>query len=93
MTPELAGSRRLAVALVYDDTTAAPRVTAKGKGYIADEILRLAKENKIPIREEPELVNLLAQLKLDQEIPPALYVAVAEVIAFAFMLRKKLPTT
>jgi flagellar biosynthesis protein len=82
---------RLAVALLYDEKSA-PRVTAKGKGHLADEIIRLARESNIPIKEEPEIVQLLAQVDLGREIPPALYVAIAEVIAFAYMLKGKLPT-
>jgi len=79
-----------AVALNYDGVNA-PTLTAKGTGEIADEIIALAKEYDIPIREEPDLVNLLAKLKLDEEIPRELYVAVAETIAFAYMLKGKVP--
>ncbi len=78
----------IAVALHYDETSA-PRVTAKGKGQIAEEILRLAEEHAIPIKEEPELVELLATIELGDQIPEALYVAVAEVIAFAYTLKDK----
>ena len=80
-----------AVALSYDGVCA-PVLSAKGAGDIADEIIAIAKEHNIPIREEPELVDLLAKLKLDEEIPRELYVAVAEVIAFAYMIKGKLPS-
>ena len=76
----------IAIALNYDEKSA-PKVTAKGKGLVADEILRLAKENNIPINEQPELVELLATVELGDQIPESLYVAVAEVIAFAYMLK------
>jgi flagellar biosynthesis protein len=79
-----------AVALTYDGISA-PVLSAKGKGNIAEEIIAIAKEHDIPIREEPELVDLLAKLKLDQEVPKELYVAVAEVIAFAYMIKGKVP--
>ncbi len=79
-----------AVALSYDGITA-PILSAKGTGEIADQIIALAKEHNIPIREEPDLVNILAKLKLDEEIPRELYVAVAEVIAFAYMIKGKIP--
>ena len=79
-----------AVALTYDGVSA-PVLSAKGAGEIADEIIAIAKEHDIPIREEPELVELLAKLKLDEEIPRELYIAVAEVIAFAYMIKGKLP--
>jgi flagellar biosynthesis protein len=87
---ELEEDRNKVVALTYDGISA-PVVSAKGTGKIADEILAIAKEHNIPIREEPELVNILAKLKLDQEIPKELFVAVAEVIAFAYMLKGKVP--
>jgi len=78
------------VALTYDGISA-PVLSAKGIDEIAEEILAIAKEHNIPIREEPELTELLSELKLNQEIPRELYVAVAEVIAFAYMLKGKVP--
>jgi flagellar biosynthesis protein len=75
-----------AVALNYDGK-GAPRVTAKGKGYIAEEILAVAKEHNIPLHEDPNLVKLLSQLDLGDEIPRELYLAVAKVIAFAYMIK------
>ncbi len=78
------------VALAYDGLSA-PVLSAKGIGEIAEEILAIAREHNIPIREEPELTELLSELKLNQEIPRELYVAVAEVIAFAYMLKGKVP--
>lgn len=83
-------SRRLAVALEYSGD-GAPRVTAKGGGEIADTILQAAALHKVPIRSDRELVEVLAQLPLDTEIPETLYRAVAEVIAFAYLLRGKTP--
>ena len=79
-----------AVALEYDGISA-PVVSAKGSGYIADEIIELAKKHDIPIQEKPELVQFLAQVDLGDEIPAELYVAVAEVIAFAYMIKNKRP--
>ena len=76
------------VALKYDGE-GAPRVTAKGKGYIAEEILAIAREHNIPMYEDPELVRLLSQLELGDEIPRSLYLAVAEVIAFAYFISGK----
>lgn len=78
------------VALLYDGETA-PTLSAKGVGDLAEEIIALAKEHNIPIHEEPDLVNLLAKLKLGEEIPRELYIAVAEVIAFAYMIKGKTP--
>ncbi|MFO8156167.1 MAG: EscU/YscU/HrcU family type III secretion system export apparatus switch protein [Pseudomonadota bacterium] len=79
-----------AVALRYDHRTA-PRITAKGSGRTAEAILALAAENDIPLHEDPDLVTLLAQLELGQEIPTALYQAVAEVIAFAYLVSNREP--
>lgn len=78
------------MALHYDQITA-PRVTAKGQGDLAGQIIALAQEHDVPIREEPELVQLLSQVELGEEIPEILYVAVAEIIAFVYMLKGKLP--
>ncbi len=78
----------IAIALNYDETSA-PKVTAKGRGLVAEEILNLAAEHDIPIKEEPELVELLATVELGDQIPEALYIAVAEVIAFAYTLKSK----
>lgn len=77
-----------AVALRYDGV-GAPRVTAKGRGEVAERILTLAREHGIPIREDPNLAVLLSTVELGDEVPPALYRAVAEVIAFAYRLAGK----
>lgn len=74
-----------AVALHYDGR-GAPRITAKGQGLIAEQILALAREHGVPIKEDLQLVGVLAQIDLGEQIPPALYVAVAQVLAFAYML-------
>lgn len=83
--------RPLAVALTYDQERA-PFVSATGKGLIAEEIIRIAEENGILIHEDPALVESLALLDLGQEIPEALYIAIAEVISFAYSLRGESPT-
>ena len=77
-----------AVALHYDGKRA-PSIVAKGSGEIAQQILALAKKHGIPLHEDPELVELLAKLNLGQEIPESLYLAVAQVIAFAYYLSGK----
>jgi len=83
--------RRRAVALHYAGQ-GAPRVTAKGQGLVADEILRLAHEHGIPLYEDAQLARLLARIELNEEIPEKLYRAVAEVIAFAWRLHGKRPS-
>jgi len=74
-----------AVALSWDRKNA-PRVTATGTGLTAEQILKIAEEHDIPLHADPVLVEALAQIPLGAEIPRALYVAVAEVLAFVFML-------
>jgi len=71
------------------DGDTAPRVVASGQGFIAEEILQIAREHKIPLREDPELVNALASLDVGSTIPPELFRAVAEVIAFVYRLNGK----
>jgi flagellar biosynthesis protein len=82
---EMPGEPRRAVALRYKPTEDdAPKVVAKGRGYLADKILELARAHNIPIREDKNLVQILSRLDLDQQIPPELYRAVAEILAFIY---------
>lgn len=80
----------LAVALRYDGA-GAPRVTAKGRAEVAERIVALAREHGVPLRDDPELAAVLSRIPLGDEIPEALYRAVAEVIAFAYLLSGKWP--
>lgn len=80
----------LAVALQYDGERA-PRVTAKGSGELAGQIIALAREHEVPLQENPPMVELLSKLELGEEIPPALYLAVAEIIAFAYYISDRTP--
>ena len=75
-------NRATAVALRYEDGEHAPSVVAKGRGLIADEIVRRAREAGIFVHDSPELTGLLMQVDLDRHIPPALYRAVAELLAW-----------
>jgi len=85
-TPK-ASPRRKAVALRYDRLKdPAPRVVAKGRGKIAEQIIEIAQRHGIPIQEDADLVEALAGIELDQVIPPALYQAVAEILAFLYRL-------
>lgn len=77
---------REAVALAYRQTDAAPRVVAKGRGLVAEEIIAKAREHGIYVHESPELVTLLTQVDIDEHIPPQLYVAVAELLAWIYRL-------
>lgn len=82
----------IAVALQYDGKNA-PKVTAKGEGFTAQQILEIAEKHGVPLQNEPELARILAHIPLGEEIPQQLYVAVAEVIAFAYFLSGKTPET
>lgn len=78
---------RQAVALRYQEgKDQAPVVVASGRGLIADRILAVAAEHGIPIREDPDLIQLLARLDLGEEIPSQLYPIIAEVFAFIYRL-------
>jgi flagellar biosynthesis protein len=74
----------LAVALRYDKRTpgAAPRVIAKGRGEIGQNIIDTAREHGVPLKQNPALAEALSQVELDDQIPEPLYRAVAEVLAF-----------
>ncbi|WP_028471210.1 EscU/YscU/HrcU family type III secretion system export apparatus switch protein [Neptunomonas japonica] len=79
-----------AIALKYNRGTAtAPTIVAKGKGEIAQQILALANEHEIHVHQSPELLEVLIRLEIGEEIPEALYKAIAEVIAFAYKLKNK----
>jgi flagellar biosynthesis protein len=81
---------RQVVALNYDGQQA-PTLTAKGDDALAEAILAIAREYKVPIYENAELVKLLARMELGDSIPEALYLTIAEIIAFAWQLKGKFP--
>ncbi len=79
-----------AVALKYkpgDDH--APRITAKGTGRLAEKIIEMARKHGIPVKDDPDLVEVLSRLDLHDQIPPELYVVVAELLAFVYRLNKE----
>lgn len=80
----------IAVALSYDGRDA-PRVTASGRNGVAQRILEVAEQAGVPQYPSPELAPILAQVPVGDEIPEALYRAVAEVIAFAYLVAGKVP--
>jgi flagellar biosynthesis protein len=81
-------ARRSAAALTYDakGNDRAPRVVAKGYGLVAEMIVQRAKEAGLYVHEAPEMVSLLMQVDLDTRIPPQLYQAVAELLAWLHRL-------
>ncbi|MGC9385416.1 MAG: EscU/YscU/HrcU family type III secretion system export apparatus switch protein [Hydrogenovibrio sp.] len=86
--PPITLNDKVAISLEYDGQSA-PKVSAKGSGQIAEQIIKLAQEHNIPIKEDHDLVALLAQVELDQEIPELLYEAVVQVLIFAYQISDK----
>ena len=73
-----------AVALAYQSGDSAPKIVAKGRGLIAEQIIARAREHGVFVHESKEMVSLLMQVDLDDRIPPALYRAVAELLAWLY---------
>ncbi|MFP7494098.1 EscU/YscU/HrcU family type III secretion system export apparatus switch protein [Terribacillus saccharophilus] len=81
---------RQAAALKYDTAKRqAPVITASGQGLTAEAIIKRAQDNGVPIQEDPALVGLLTELKVNDMIPAELYEAVAEVFAFVYQADKQ----
>jgi len=79
--------QKKAVALQYQSKSDnAPKVIAKGKGQVAEKIIEIAREHNIYIHNDPDLIEVLSQLDLNQEIPSDIYVVVAELLAFVYSL-------
>ncbi|GAA5181579.1 EscU/YscU/HrcU family type III secretion system export apparatus switch protein [Niveibacterium umoris] len=81
-------SRAQAIALAYGTGDTAPKVVAKGRGFVAQEIIERAREAGVFVHESPELVSLLMDVDLDAQIPPRLYVAVAELLAWLYRVEQ-----
>jgi len=73
-----------AVAIAYETGDLAPRVVARGRGAVAEQIIERAKQHDIFVHESKDLVALLMQVDLDDHIPPALYRAIAEILAWLY---------
>lgn len=84
--PDAVKPLQRAIALTYEASHGAPRVVAKGKGLVAERIIDTAREHGVFVHESRELVGLLMNVDLDQEIPPALYRAVAELLAWLYRI-------
>ena len=82
----MSAPRPEAVALAYREGDGAPRVVAKGHGVLAEEIVRRAREAGVFVHESRELVAVLAKLDLDSHIPPQLYLAIAEILAWVYRM-------
>ena len=88
MNNETTSQRTSAVALSHRDPGRAPVVVAKGYGAVAEQIMRAAREHGLYVHASPELNQLLMQVKLDAQVPPALYEAVAEVLAWLWRIEE-----
>jgi flagellar biosynthesis protein len=86
-------NKKTAVAVSYNkEKDSAPKITAKGKGAVADKIIELAKKNNIPMHEDPDMIEVLSKLDLGQEIPADLYKLIAEVLVYVYRANNKVKT-
>lgn len=83
--------QRKAVALAYREGLYAPRIIAKGEGVIAEALIDSARDAGVFVHESPDLVNMLMHVKMDSYIPPELYQAVAELLAWIYWLEERFP--
>jgi len=82
--------KQKAVALQYDvKSNNAPKVTAKGEGFNAQNIIKIASLHDVPIKKDEDLVELLSKLDVDREVPAEMYKAIAEVFSFLYKTTKK----
>jgi flagellar biosynthesis protein len=87
----MADEKNRAVGLHYsEEDDSAPKVIAKGEGLVADRMLELAREHGIPVREDPDLLQLLSAADVGQEIPAEVYTAVAQVLTYLYGLNSEL---
>lgn len=83
--------KRIAASLEYKSEAAAPLVTALGRGDQAEKIIALAKQAGIPIKEDPDLINIISKVELGQEIPEEVYALVAEILTFVYSVNNDWP--
>ena len=94
MTKNKTPQREKAVAIKYRaEEASSPKVVAKGEGLVAQAIKAIAAKRGIPIKRDDDLVELLAQVEIDREIPAELYAAVAEVLAWIYKANDALKKT
>ena len=80
---------REAVVLEYSPARGVPQVVAQGKGHVAERIIALAEEHKIPVHEDPILAHTLNTLRIGDDIPPELYHVVAQILLYVANIDKK----
>jgi flagellar biosynthesis protein len=82
--------RKQAVALRYrPDKDPAPKVAAKGSGLVAENIIDIARKHGIPVKDDPDLIEVLSKLDIEEEIPPTIYIVVAELLAYIYSMNRK----
>jgi flagellar biosynthesis protein len=81
---------KFAISLEYTGESA-PKVSAKGCGFVAEQIVSIAMEHGVPIKQDAELTELLSQVDLNSEVPPVLYQAMVQVLLFAYQVSGKKP--
>jgi len=86
----LSAKPKRAAALDYRSADGSPRVVASGSGVTAEKIIKLARQKGVPVTEDPALVECLCRLPLGAEIPPELYLAVAEILSFVYRTEERL---
>ena len=92
MKKEIPMPPKSAVSLQYNKgRNAAPKFNAKGQGWVAENIIKMAQENNIPIREDKDLLHLLSEIDVGQEVPESLYKVVAELLAWVYQLNQNYP--
>ena len=83
-------TKNLAICLKYSGgSNHAPKVTAKGQGWVAEKIIAMAEQQNIPIRKDKDLVALLEKIDVGREIPESLYKLVAELLAWVYQLNNE----
>ena len=92
MNPERPSPQRPQAVALYYDGEKAPVVSASGEIESAEQIIAIAREHGVPLYENPQLVDVLAQLELGESIPESLYLSIAEIIAFAYYIQGKKPS-
>lgn len=73
---------KIAVALEYEPSEAAPKIVASGRGYVAEKIIERATEKNVPLHKDDKLAGTLSKLEIGDAIPPELYEVVAEILVF-----------
>jgi flagellar biosynthesis protein len=80
-----------AVALCYDEKqNNAPKVVAKGSGFISEQILDAAEQHAVPVYQNKTITGMLMAVEIDREVPPELYKVVAEILAYVYRIDKKM---